>query len=96
MWHIGQLRTSNYGDYSDLTMKSDTGHCPVDSSVEEEGIISSDRSSCRDDGLLYVHLPIYPQQPLFQIFTQSIDAIDVTSVTRSRLNSINVIDVTRC
>ena len=31
----------------------------------------------------------------FQIFTQSIDAIDVTSVTLSRLNSINAIDVTR-
>ena len=34
--------------------------------------------------------------PLFQIFTQSIDAIDVTSVTLNRLNSINAIDVTRC
>ena len=33
--------------------------------------------------------------PLFEIFTQSIDAIDVTSVTLSRLNSINAIDVTR-
>ena len=32
---------------------------------------------------------------LFQIFTQSIDAIDVTSVTLSRLNSINASDVTR-
>ena len=31
----------------------------------------------------------------FQIFTQSLDAIDVTSVTLSRLNSINTIDVTR-
>ena len=36
------------------------------------------------------------QRQLFQIFTQSIDAIDVTSVTLSRLNSINAIDVTRC
>ena len=35
-------------------------------------------------------------RPLFQIFTQSLDAIDVTSVTLSRLNSINAIDVTRC
>ena len=52
-------------------------------------IFSSDRSSCTDDGLLYI-------RPLFQIFTQSLDAIDVTSVTLSRLNSINVIDVTRC
>ena len=34
--------------------------------------------------------------PLFQIFTQSIDAIDVTSVTLSCLNSINAIEVTRC
>ena len=32
---------------------------------------------------------------LLLIFTQSIDAIDVTSVTLSRLNSINAIDVTR-
>ena len=31
----------------------------------------------------------------FQIFTQSLDAIDVTSVTLSRLNSINAIDVKR-
>ena len=52
-------------------------------------VISSDRSSCSDDGLLY----IYPH-PLFQIFTQSLDAIHVTSVTLSRLNSINAIDVT--
>ena len=45
-------------------------------------IISSDRSSYSDNGLLY----IYPwQQPVFQIFTQSINAIDVTSVTLSRL-----------
>ena len=51
-------------------------------------IFSSDRSSCSDDGLLYI-------RPLFQIFTQSIDAIGVTSVTLSRLNSINAIDVTR-
>ena len=35
-------------------------------------------------------------RPLFQIFTQSIDAIDVTSVTLSCLNSINAVDVTRC
>ena len=52
-------------------------------------IVSSDRSSYSDDGLLY----IYPSKPLFQIFTQSIDAIDVTSVTLSRLNSINAIDI---
>ena len=49
--------------------------------------ISSDRSSYSDDGLVYIH-------PLFEIFTQSNDAIDVTSVTLSRLNSINAIDVT--
>ena len=35
------------------------------------------------------------QRQLSQIFTQSIDAIDVTRVTLSRLNSINAIDVTR-
>ena len=53
--------------------------------------ISSDRSSYCDDGLLY----IYPR-PLFQFFTQSLHAIDVTSVTLSCLNSINSFDVTRC
>ena len=36
-------------------------------------IISSDRSSCTDDGLLYVRAA----RQLFQIFTQSLDAIDV-------------------
>ena len=56
-----------------------------------EIIVSSDRSSCSDDGLLY----IYPWRQLFQIFTQSIDAIDVTSVTLRRLNSLNAIDVIR-
>ena len=53
--------------------------------------VSSDRSSCSDDGLLYIRV----QRQLFQIFTQSLDAIDVTSVTLSCLNSINAIDVTR-
>ena len=56
-------------------------------------IISSDRSSCSDDGLVYISGSW--QRPLFQIFTQSIDAIDVTSVTQSCLNSINAIYVTR-
>ena len=50
---------------------------------------SSDRSSYSENGLWY----IYPRQQLFQIFTQSLDA--VTSVNLSRLNSINAIDVTR-
>ena len=40
--------------------------------------VSSDRSSYSDDGLLYINSR---QRPLFQIFTQSIDAIDATSVT---------------
>ena len=48
-------------------------------------IVSSDRSSWSDNGLLYTWL-------LFH--TQSIDAIDVTSVTLSFLDSINAIDVT--
>ena len=47
-------------------------------------VVSSDRSSYSDIS-----------RPLFQIFTQSIEAIDVTSVTLSRLNSINAIDVIR-
>ena len=50
--------------------------------------VSSDWSSYSDDVLLYI-------QPLFQIFTQSVDAIDVRSVTPSRLNSVNEIDVIR-
>ena len=54
--------------------------------------VSSDRSSCSDDGLLYIRAA---QRQLFQIFTQSLAAIDVTSVTLSCLNSINAIDVTR-
>ena len=33
--------------------------------------------------------------PIFQIFTQFIDAIDVTRVTLGRSNSINATDVTR-
>ena len=53
--------------------------------------VSSVRSSYTDDGLL--HTRTYVQ--LFQIFTQSIDSIDVTSVTLGHLNSINAIDVTR-
>ena len=53
-------------------------------------IFSSDKSSCSDDGLLYI------RQQLFQIFTQSIDVIDVTRVTLSPFNSINAIDVIRC
>ena len=60
--------------------------------VKLKFFISSDRSTCSDDGLLYSH----PQQhPLFQIFTQSLDAIDVTSVTLRHLNSINAVDVIR-
>ena len=47
--------------------------------------ISSDRSSYSDDGFLYVYI----RNPLFLIFTQSIEAIDVTSVTLSRSNSIH-------
>ena len=54
-------------------------------------VVRSDRSSCTDDGLLYIRAA-----QLFQIFTQSLEAIDVTSVTQSCLNSINAIEVTRC
>ena len=43
--------------------------------------------------IIYIYIYIHP---LFQIFTQSLDAIDVTIVTLSHLNSINAIDVTRC
>ena len=53
-------------------------------------LFSSGRSSYSDAVLLDTTVL------LSQIFTQSIDAIDVTSVTLSCLNSINAIDVTRC
>ena len=48
-------------------------------------------------GALIVMLVYYisRQRQLFQIFTQSLDAIDVRSVTLSPLNSINAIDVKR-
>ena len=48
-------------------------------------------------GALVVMMVYYisGQRQLFQIFTQSLDTIDVTSVTLSPLNSINAIDVTR-
>ena len=52
-------------------------------------IVSSDRSSYSDAVLQDTNVL------LSQTFTQSIDAIDVTSVTLSGLNSINAIDVTR-
>jgi len=51
--------------------------------------VSSDRSSYSDVLLLET-------VQLSQIFTQSIDTIDVTSVTLSYLNSINAIDVNWC
>ena len=54
--------------------------------------VSSDRSSYSETVLLYN----CGSRPLFQIFTQPIGAIVVTSVTLSRLNSINAFDVTRC
>ena len=60
-------------------------------SVVHTHFVSSDRSSYSDDGLLFIR----QRQQLFQIFTQSIDVIDVTSVNLSRLNSIIAIDVTR-
>ena len=47
-------------------------------------------------GAHVVVMVYYISIPLYQIFTQSIDTIDVTSVTLSRLNSSNAIDVTRC
>ena len=53
-------------------------------------IVSSDRSSYSDAVLLNTAVL------LSQIFTQSIEAIDVTSVTLSRSNSINATEVTRC
>ena len=43
-----------------------------------------------------VTLGYYIHVQLFQIFIQSIAAIDVTSVPLGRVNSINAIDVKRC
>ena len=54
--------------------------------------VSSDRSSYSDLGLLNSRSS---SNPLFQIFAQSINAIDVTSVTLNSLSSLNAIDVTR-
>ena len=59
----------------------------------ESWFVSSEGSSYSDDGLLYISTA---QRPLFQIFTQSLDAFDVSSVTLSCLNNINANDVTRC
>ena len=53
--------------------------------------ISSDRSSCTDDGLLYIY--IYISTHFFR-FWAFMPFYTVTSVTLSRLNSINAIDVT--
>ena len=78
--------------------KKNTKYCILKPNVHEHSflvasiyIISSDRSSCSDDGLLYIR----QRQQLVQIFTQSLDAIDVTSVTLICLNSINAIEITR-
>ena len=60
--------------------------------MESTFIVSSGRSSLRYDVLLHYKYQS-AARPLFQIFTQSIDAIDVTRVTLSRLNSINASDV---
>merc|ERR1712192_196068 len=43
--------------------------------------------------MMVYYMYIHPSRPLFQIFTQSIDSINVTSVTLSRLNISNAIDV---
>ena len=45
--------------------------------------------------LMMVYYISARRRQLFQIFTQSLDAIDVTSVTLKRLNSVNADDVTR-
>ena len=78
---------SKLPDKKRRTKSSNLAH----SSSVSKLFISSDRSSYSDDGPLHIQ-----QRPLFEIFTHSIDSIDVTSVTLSRLNSINAIDVTRC
>ena len=46
--------------------------------------------------IVIVIVVYYISNPLFQIFTQSLRAIDVTSVTLSRLNSNNAVDAKRC
>ena len=42
--------------------------------------------------MMVYYIYIYPRQ-LFQIFTQSIDTIDVTSVTQSRLGKYSKIKI---
>ena len=64
---------------------------PIMFNVGRQGVFSSDRSSYSDIVLLYIYISGH----FFHIFTQSIAAIDVTTVTLSRCNSINAIDVTR-
>ena len=76
-----------------MCKKSKTENKVATLSKSSSKLVSSDRSSYSDDGLLYIRQ--WQRQQLFQIFTQSFDAVDVTSVTLSRLNSINAIDVTR-
>ena len=73
---------------------SSISHTVSNHIISDKIIVSSDRSSYSDDGPLYIRQ--WQWQQLFQILTQSLDAIDATSVTLSRLNSINAIDVTRC
>ena len=46
-------------------------------------------------GALIVMMAYYISKATVSDFTQSLDAIDVTSVTLSCLNSMNAIDVTR-
>ena len=75
-------------DMSEINDKNThTSHAPI------LWFVSSDRSSYSDDGLLYIRSS---GSHFFRFSLQSIDAIDVTSVTQSCLNSINAIDVTRC
>ena len=68
-------------------------------SIEEEQADSSPPYTIllAPTGALVLMMVYYisARRQLFQIFTQSLDAIDVTSVTLKRLNSVNADDVTR-
>ena len=79
---------NNWGKASKLFTGTKPSFCEISNVIFRSILVSSDRGPYSEDSLLYI-------QQLFQIFIQSINAIDFKSVTLSRLNRINAIDVKR-
>ena len=76
MWDNNDDYSSVYMESKMDTMAKDNNpHYGCNWDIVAFDIVNSDRRSCSDDGLLSIN-------PLFQIFSQSIDAINVISVTR--------------